>query len=58
MDIAGRVKELNEASKAYYNTGHPIMSDLEFDYKLKELSGGKMKLVLYYQIVQRIMLVQ
>lgn len=37
MDIAGRVKELNEASKAYYNTGHPIMSDLEFDYKLKEL---------------------
>ena len=37
FDIAGRVKELNEASKAYYNTGHPIMSDLEFDYKLKEL---------------------
>lgn len=37
MDIAGRVKELNEASKAYYNTGHLIMSDLEFDYKLKEL---------------------
>lgn len=37
FDIAGKVKELNEASKAYYNTGHPIMSDLEFDYKLKEL---------------------
>ena len=51
FDIAGRVKELNEASKAYYNTGHPIMSDLEFDYKLKELKQ-------YYQIVQRIMLVQ
>lgn len=37
MDIAGRVKELNEASNAYYNTGQSIMSDLEFDCKLKEL---------------------
>ena len=35
--IIDRVKELNEASNAYYNTGQPIMSDLEFDYKLKEL---------------------
>lgn len=37
FDIAGRVKELNEASNAYYNTGQSIMSDLEFDCKLKEL---------------------
>lgn len=37
MDIAGRVKELNEASNAYYNTGQSIMSDLEFDCKLKKL---------------------
>ena len=35
FDIAGRVKELNEASNAYYNTGQSIMSDLEFDCKLK-----------------------
>ena len=32
-----RVKELNVASEAYYNSGHPIMSDKEFDWKLKEL---------------------
>lgn len=37
FDIAGRVKELNEASKAYYNTGQSIMSDYEFDKKLEEL---------------------
>lgn len=31
------VKELNAASDAYYNSGNPIMSDLEFDLKLKKL---------------------
>lgn len=36
-DIVTRVKELNEASEAYYNTGQPIMSDAEFDNKLEEL---------------------
>lgn len=35
--ISDRVNELNEASEAYYNSGHPIMSDKEFDWKLKEL---------------------
>lgn len=35
--IIDRVKELNKASEAYYNTGHPIMSDIEFDGKLEEL---------------------
>lgn len=35
--IATRVKELNKASEAYYNTGQPIMSDAEFDNKLEEL---------------------
>ena len=35
--IAVRVKELNKASEAYYNTGQPIMSDAEFDNKLEEL---------------------
>lgn len=37
FDIAARVRELNKASKAYYNTGQPIMSDAEFDQKLEEL---------------------
>lgn len=37
FDIAVRVRELNKASEAYYNTWQPIMSDLEFDCKLKEL---------------------
>lgn len=37
FDIATRVKELNKASEAYYNTGQPIMSDAEFDNKLEEL---------------------
>ena len=37
IDIAARVKELNEASEAYYNTENPIMSDAEFDMKLHEL---------------------
>ena len=36
-DIVTRVKELNKASAAYYNTGQPIMSDVEFDNKLEEL---------------------
>ena len=35
--IINRVKELNKASAAYYNTGQPIMSDVEFDSKLEEL---------------------
>lgn len=35
--IATRVKELNKASEAYYNTGQSIMSDAEFDNKLEEL---------------------
>lgn len=37
FDIASRVRELNRASEAYYNTGQPIMSDAEFDNKLEEL---------------------
>ena len=37
FDIAARVRELNSASEAYYNTGQPIMSDYEFDQKLEEL---------------------
>lgn len=37
IDIAKRVRELNAASEAYYNTGQPIMSDAEFDNKLEEL---------------------
>lgn len=35
--IVARVRELNRASEAYYNTGQPIMSDLEFDCKFREL---------------------
>ena len=35
--IIDRVKELNKASEAYYNTGQTIMSDAEFDNKLEEL---------------------
>lgn len=37
FDMAARVRELNRASKAYYNSGQPIMSDVEFDNKLEEL---------------------
>ena len=37
LDIAVRVRELNRASEAYYNTGQPTMSDYEFDKKLEEL---------------------
>lgn len=37
IDIAARVRELNEASEAYYNTSCPVMSDAEFDMKLREL---------------------
>lgn len=37
LDIAVRVRELNRASEAYYNTGQPIMSDYEFDKKIEEL---------------------
>lgn len=43
FDIAGRVKELNEASNAYYNIGQSIMSDYEFDKKLEELKQWEEK---------------
>lgn len=33
------VNELKEASEAYYNSGNPIMSDFEFDYKLEKLKN-------------------
>jgi len=31
FDIESAIKKLLEARQAYYNTGHPIMSDLEYD---------------------------
>lgn len=38
LDIMkGMVSILNEASEAYYNTGHPIMSDEQFDMRLEDL---------------------
>lgn len=38
LDIMrGMVSILNDASKAYYNTGCPIMSDEEFDMRLDDL---------------------
>ena len=37
--IIDRVKELNKASAAYYNTGQPIMSDYEF---LWSIAGATM----------------
>ena len=41
MDTLERIKDLvnrlNKASYEYYNTGHPIMDDAEFDYLLDEL---------------------
>ncbi len=37
FDVEKRIYELNKASDAYYNTGQPIMSDVEFDKKLEEL---------------------
>lgn len=36
MDISLLIKELQEASDAYYN-GSPIMTDAEFDFKMEEL---------------------
>lgn len=35
--MKGLVSILNEASEAYYNTGHPIMSDEQFDVRLEDL---------------------
>lgn len=37
FDIARRVRLLNEASDAYYNTDSPIMSDSQFDQLFDEL---------------------
>lgn len=37
IDIVKRVRELNAASEAYYNSDKPIMSDYEFDCKFDEL---------------------
>lgn len=35
--MRGMVSILNEASEAYYNTGHPIMTDEQFDARLEDL---------------------
>ena len=35
--MKGMVSILNEASSAYYNTGHPIMTDEQFDARLSDL---------------------
>ena len=35
--MKGMVSILNEASNAYYNTGHPIMTDEQFDMRLADL---------------------
>lgn len=35
--MKGMVSILNEASNAYYNTGHPIMTDEQFDMRLEDL---------------------
>lgn len=43
IDITARVRELNKASEAYYNTGQPIMSDYEFDKKIEELKQWEEK---------------
>ena len=37
IDIENRVKELNAASAAYYNSDKPMMNDTEFDCKFKQL---------------------
>lgn len=37
IDVVKRVRELNAASEAYYNSDNPIMSDYEFDCKFDEL---------------------
>ena len=37
QELKALVKELNEASKAYYETGRTIMDDAEFDIKLEQL---------------------
>lgn len=37
------IQKLNEASDAYYNSGHPIMSDAEFDTLLDELAALEQK---------------
>lgn len=37
IDIENRVKELNAASDAYYNSDKPMMNDTEFDCKFKQL---------------------
>ena len=43
LQIKNLVNKLNNASKAYYNTGQPIMSDAEFDSKLNELQDLETK---------------
>lgn len=35
--MRGMVSILNEASNAYYNTGNPIMTDAQFDARLRDL---------------------
>lgn len=42
------IKELQIASNAYYNTSTPIMSDEEYDFKLKELENFEKESGLIY----------
>ena len=35
--MEGMVRILNEAAEAYYNTGHPVLTDEEYDIRLEDL---------------------
>ena len=43
MQMKALIKELNEASNAYYNTGRTLMDDWEWDMKLEHLKSLEQK---------------
>lgn len=42
-EYAALIKELEKASDSYYNTGNPIMTDAEYDYKVLKLKEFETK---------------
>lgn len=56
LEMKALIEELNQASDAYYNGGHTIMTDAEWDQKYESLKNWNLKPELCFLILLHIAL--